>query len=130
MLGLLVFLAGIAGSSPSAPVSQAPQGHFRLVLERSDSGFTAHCEAGCSWKELTFRCVADCHALIDANGVALNPESRATTSPFAFRLHPTVDGWAAESVAGTAWISLSYGCGTVACRARVTEFGVSGLGTI
>ena len=129
MLSLLVFLAGIAfqPTAPSAPAPQAPLAHFRIVLERTGSGIVAHCETGCNWKELSFQCAADCGMPIDANGVGQNPESRPG-SPFAFRLRPTSEGWSAESVRGTAWVSLSLGCAVGACRARVDEFGVRGLG--
>ena len=130
MLDLLTLLTGMAlGSSTiPQPASVAALGHFRLVVERSDSGFVARCEAGCTWKEIAFRCAADCQVLIDANGVALNPKAKLAPSPFAFHLQPTLDGWTAKSVTGTAWITLSYGCATFVCRARVNEFGVSGLG--
>jgi hypothetical protein len=130
MLSLLVFLAGIAfqPTAPSSPVSQAPLAHFRIVLERTSSGTVAQCETGCNWKELSFQCAADCRMPIDANGVGGNPEGRPSASPFAFRLRPTSEGWSAESVRGTAWVSLSLGCVMGSCRAQVDEFGVRGLG--
>ena len=53
----------------------------------------------------------------DSSGAAFAP-------PLAQR--PTGTG---QDRINAAWTALSYGCGTMACRARMTEFGVSGLRT-
>jgi hypothetical protein len=125
----LMFLTILAAGSSSLTPTEVQPGlaHFRIVWERSDSGFRAECAAGCLWKKLTFKCASGCRALIDANG--LNPDSLATIqpSPFAFRMEPTLDGWHAESLRGTAWRALSYGCRSFSCRALMDEHGVSGL---
>jgi hypothetical protein len=123
---LLLATAGFGQPRSPSPPAPAPLAHFRLSIERSDSGFRARCITGCTWTALSASCHAGCKALIDANGVYLNPATQPAPSPFAFRLEPTATGWKAESVRGTAWLGLSYSCGSPGCAAWVDEFGVRG----
>ena len=127
VLVLLTIVAAGASSSRRIEI-QPPLAHFRIVWERSDAGFRAQCSDGCLWKELTFACRADCRPLVDATGLNADSLAKAQPSGFAFRIQPTFDGLRAESLRGTAWQALSYGCRALPCRARMDEHGVYGLG--
>ena len=127
VLALLTILAAGASSSRRTEI-QPPLAHFRIVWERSDSGLRAECSDGCLWKELTFACPTDCQPLVDANGLNSDSLAKAQPSAFAFRIQRTFDGLRAESLRGTAWQALSYGCRGLPCRARMDEHGVYGLG--
>ncbi len=119
-----IFAAG--GVAPTARSVSDPVFHFRITIDRSDSGFVARCDTGCTWTALSLSCDARCRPLIDANGVYLSPVASPRQAPFAFRFEATANGWKAESVRGTAWLALSYGCGPDNCAAWIDEFGVHG----
>jgi len=105
-------------------IAQNQPHHFQLVLERSDSGYVALCEAGCRWKDVSVTCPTDCQVLIDEFGVSRGVAAKQEGT-FGFHLQRTSDGWEAHSLAGTAWSSLTWECAPTSCRARVDEFGVS-----
>ena|SRR6186997_1409929 len=125
----LILAAGLAfagaGPGPSVPATAAGA-RFEILLTPTSTGYDARCQSGCHWQTLSFTCAADCHAVIDANGVY--PEATATQgdAAFAFRFYRLPNGWRMESLGGTGWETLGWGCGTFSCTARVTERGVSG----
>jgi hypothetical protein len=106
------------------PVAAAPaeSGHFAVILERSATGWAAHCEAGCQWTDVAMSCEG-CDVQLDASGIA-----RAYPSPapkgFAFVVSNTRDGWTARGIQGVRWQKLSWNCGAVGCRGRLDETGV------
>jgi hypothetical protein len=99
---------------------------FRLELTPTATGYRAVCETGCRWESLSFDCAADCHAVIDANGVYPQATTKQGEAEFAFHLQRIGSGWRAESLGGTGWLSLGWSCGAAGCAARVTDHGVSG----
>jgi hypothetical protein len=112
----------IAGCNrPAAPAAD----HFSLVLEHSAQGWKASCEVGCRWREITMSC-AGCEVRLTSVGIG--PASSAEDEPgtFAFTLADSGSGWAARSLRGAKWITLSWGCPQATCRARIDEVGVRG----
>ncbi len=121
---LAVFLA-TACHKPSSTVAGASPGesaHFAVVLERSPTGWAAHCEAGCQWIDLSMACQG-CDVQLDASGIA-----RAALAPapkgFAFVLSDASGGWTARGIQGVRWQRLSWNCGADVCRGRLDETGV------
>lgn len=100
---------------------------FEIILERSGQGWNAHCASGCAWAELAVTCQNSCSVLIDANGVTLNPEQPNTSRNFGFVVSGSGRDWHAESVTGTKWIKLGWGCPPTSCRVRLDEAGVGNL---
>lgn len=127
---LLLILASGAGGSTAVPGNPRLPGaaHFRIVLESSPTGFTARCDTGCFWRTLTYNCGSNCLAVLDVHGVRGGPATARPDAAFGFRIQGTASGWTAESLGGTFWNTLSYGCWSSRCRARVDEHGVTGLG--
>jgi hypothetical protein len=124
---VLAACVAIAGSTACAAAQSQTGGDiFQLELTPTASGYTARCASGCSWQTLSFACAEDCHAVIDANGVYPLATTKQGSAAFAFQLHRMADGWQMESLGGTHWRSLGWGCGAIGCTARVTESGVSG----
>src|SRR5262245_30338098 len=76
--------------SASGQVWRMP-GHFRIVLTRSDGGWSARCDTGCAWHELSVSCPSECLVLIDTYGVSTNATSARGSVSFAFVLRPTRD---------------------------------------
>lgn len=122
-------LAALTVTWVSPSQAQAPRAHFQLVVESSDSSFIMRCLSGCRWRESRFSCALGCQVVVDAYGVTEGVATRQNDAPFAFRFHRTKDGWAAESLGGTAWRDLSSGCTPGPCRDRVDQQGVQGLRT-
>ncbi|MFL5613045.1 MAG: hypothetical protein ACJ796_05230 [Gemmatimonadaceae bacterium] len=95
--------------------------HFSLVLDHSPTGWAAHCESGCSWKDVTLQCT-NCKVSIDADGM-YGSDLPARSRGFAFVLDDS-NGLSAHGVRGTRWANLSWGCTTAVCRSRINEEGV------
>src|ERR1041385_6629014 len=115
----IVLLAATASAHTGR--GQQPLARFRIVLDRSGSGWAAQGDTGCAWKDLSTTCLSGCRIRIDANGVSAEPDPPRPAPSFAFVLERTEDGWQARSVAGTAWRTLSWrsvGCQFGSCRAR------------
>ena len=108
------------------PKLPEPPDPFALILERTDSEWSATCEAGCRWQTLTFECSSDCDMVLDQTGVFIGSMPEQLTG-FAFSIEPTPDGWEARSLQGTRWLSLTWSCGPGPCSARVDEGGVSSI---
>lgn len=125
----LILAAALALVGP-LPASETPvpanAAHFEMVLTPTANGYAADCLTGCRWQSLSFECDNDCVAVIDANGVSLPATEKQGEAEFAFRFHRLPNGWQMESLGGTGWQTLGWGCGTGSCAARVTERGVSG----
>jgi|tagenome__1003787_1003787.scaffolds.fasta_scaffold20906207_1 hypothetical protein len=102
-------------------VANGPEQHFSLWLEHSPSGWTAHCDSGCSWNDVTMKC-GNCEVRVDADGIAEGP---VATPPrgFAFVVDDH-NGLSAHGVQGVRWLDLSWNCVTAVCRARISEEGV------
>ena len=79
---------------------------------------------GMSVTQVSLSCEAQCAATIDAAGITSDRTAARSAEGFAFIVEPTSRGWTARSFAGTAWITLGWGCGVGACRARIDETGV------
>lgn len=120
-----VFLAAACRTTPpdvaSTPVPIAP---FALVLEQSETGWAAHCETGCQWRDVSMTC-AGCDVRLDASGIARATPSAPEATGFAFVLSRAERGWTAQGIQGVQWQSLSWNCGAAACRARLDESGVA-----
>ena len=112
------------------PLSNAGLTHFSVLLERSATGWSAECDSGCAvkWKA-SFTCAnaRQCGARIDALGIITLANDRRLDPAFSFHLAGVVDGITASDSKGTAWTTLSWGCGQAPCRARITEVGVETL---
>ena len=119
---LAVALTGGCHRTPA--VAAAPLHHFVIVLERSATGWSARCETGCAWTEVSQTC-ASCDIRLDATGISRGDSARAGTEGFEFIVSGEREGWSARAVRGVTWVSLSWGCTTGSCRARVDETGVS-----
>jgi hypothetical protein len=123
---LAVFLT-TACHKPSSTVAaaSAKEAHFAVVLERSATGWAAHCEAGCQWIDVTLACQG-CDVQLDASGI-----SRAFLAPapkgFAFVLSDAKGGWTARGIQGVRWQKLSWNCGANLCRGRLDETGVKSV---
>jgi len=108
----------------TAGASPAPMRHFAILLERSATGWSAHCEAGCAWTDVTETC-AGCDIRLDATGISRGYPPRAGAQGFEFVVSGEREGWSAQGVHGVAWTKVSWGCpGTTTCRARLDETGV------
>ena len=121
LLAVYISSASCHSSRDETRVANGPEQHFSLWLEHSPSGWTAHCDNGCTWKDVTMQC-ANCKVRIDADGIAEDP---AATPPrgFAFVLDDH-NGLSARGVQGVRWRDLSWNCATDVCRARINEEGV------
>ena len=124
LVAALVLSVGTAAPRPKDPV------HFSVILERSDSGWSAECQAGCAgrWKA-SFTCAKprQCGARVDARGIITLANDRRLDPAFSFTVEGGVDGITASHPVGTEWVSLGWGCGHAPCRARITELGVETL---
>jgi invasion protein IalB len=122
-----VMLAGVLtaafATSPAATAAQTPPDHFAVVLEHSTTGWTAHCETGCRWTDLSMSC-AGCDVRLDASGIAHASSAPSKVTGFAFVLSDAKGGWTARGVHGVMWTSLSWTCGPTVCRGRLDESGV------
>ena len=129
VVALAVLAFSVAASSPAkAPhPQQVPPDRFSVVLDYSATGWTAKCETGCFYTA-SFNCATACSARVDGRGVVTLAEGRPDDLLFAFIVERTSDGVRAQSKLGTAWTSLSWGCNSQPCRARVTDTGVQVLG--
>ena len=109
-------------TSPAVAAASAQTGHFTVILERSATGWAAHCEVGCQWTDVTMSCDG-CDVQLDASGIA-----RAFLAPapkgFAFVVSNARDGWTARGIQGVRWQKLSWSCGAAVCRGRLDETGV------
>lgn len=114
---VVVLTAAVPTGSPAT---------FEITLERSGEGWNAYCASGCEWTDLAVTCQNDCRVLIDANGVTINPEEPATARSFGFVVSGSGRNWQAESVTGTAWTKVGWGCRPFSCRVRLDEAGVGG----
>jgi hypothetical protein len=114
----------------AAPASKRDLAHFSVLIERSDSGWSAECQAGCAarWKA-SFTCAnaRHCGARVDALGIITLANDRRLDPKFSFTLEGVVDGIRASHSNGTEWVTLMWGCGQAPCRARMTELGVETL---
>ena len=110
--------------------AQQQVSRFEIVVQRSAKGWSAHCDTGCTWRELSVSCPSACRIMLDANGVSTHPTTPQAGAAFAFVLERTEDGWKAEAIAGTTWRTLAWnslGCHYGFCRARIDERGVWGV---
>ena len=121
-----VAFAGITVTKP-APKAAEPVA-FSIVLTTTANGWEAQCDSGCRWTALSFACATACPAIVDANGVFTLETPGRQESPFSIVLHHSSSGVNATSRGGTAWTSLTWGCGRLPCRARVNRLGVTPLG--
>ena len=119
-----MFAVALMAACHRAPaVAAAPVNHFAIVLEQSATGWTARCEAGCAWTEVTETCTG-CDIRVDATGISRGYPARTGTEGFEFVVSREPKGWTARAVRGTTWSSLSWTCTGSSCRARVDETGV------
>src|ERR1700687_1393864 len=107
---LAAFLAIACHKTSSAVAEASAQtGHFTVILERSVTGWAAHCETGCRGTDGTTSCEG-CDVQLDASGIA-----RAFLAPapkgFAFVVSNARDGWTARGIQGVWWQKLSLSCG-------------------
>ena len=113
-----------AGCHRAPALAAAPVQHFAIVLEQSATGWSARCETGCAWTEVSQSC-SGCDIRLDATGISRGYPARAETQGFEFIVSSERDGWSARAVRGVTWVNLSWGCATATCRARIDETGVS-----
>src|SRR5690242_3478926 len=92
-----VFLAACQHNPPATQSLPAVQ-HFSIVVEHSSSGWTAHCDQGCQWSNVTLGC-ADCNAQLDAAGIS-KVDAAAKPQGFAFMLESQQNGLAADAIQG------------------------------
>ena len=126
VLAFMFFAGFVAISSchkpqPEARPATGAEQHFSLLLEHSPTGWAAHCESGCSWKDVTMQCI-NCKVTVDADGM-YNGTAPVTSRGFAFVLDDS-NGLSAHGVRGVRWVDLSWGCAGAVCRARISEEGV------
>ena len=126
VLSLILLATLVAGTSchktmrePRSP--SGPEQHFSLWLEHSPSGWSAHCDSGCSWRDVTLQCTG-CRVHVDADGIGAEVAGMPSRG-FAFVLDDS-NGLRAHGVQGVRWLDLSWGCASAVCRARISEEGV------
>src|SRR5512144_2324952 len=100
-----------AGCHRAPAIAAAPVRHFAIVLERSATGWSARCETGCSWTEVSETCVG-CDIRLDATGISRGYPARPGTQGFEFIVSGERQGWSARAVRGVTWVDLSWGCTT------------------
>jgi hypothetical protein len=122
-ISTIVAVALVAACHRAPAIAPAPVNHFAIVLEQSATGWTARCEAGCMWKEVTETCTG-CDIRVDATGISRGYPARAGTQGFEFVVSHERNGWTARAVRGMSWVNLSWTCPASSCRARVDETGV------
>lgn len=115
-----------AGCHRTSAVAPAPVHHFAIVLERSATGWSAHCETGCAWTDVSENC-AGCDIRLDATGISRGYPARVGTQGFEFVVSNEREGWSARAVRGVVWVNLTWGCTATPCRARVNERGVGSV---
>ena len=123
-LATLLTVVLTAGCHRAPAIVAAPVHHFAIVVERTATGWSARCETGCAWTEVTETCVG-CDIRLDAAGISRGYPARAGIGGFEFIVSSERDGWRARAVRGVTWVTLSWGCTSASCRARVDETGVS-----
>ena len=121
LLAASVASVGCHKSPRETIAANGPEQHFSLWLEHSPAGWAAHCDSGCSWKDVTLQC-AHCKVRIDADGIGSDAVARPPHG-FAFVVDDH-NGLAAHGVQGVRWLDLSWGCATTVCRARFSQEGV------
>lgn len=126
LAGLIAaILLGSACHRSPAPVaiSSTPNNQFAILVQHSPKGWTAHCEAGCAWIDVTMDCVA-CEVQIDSRGIARAYPKPADPIGFAFVLSKTESGWNARAIQGTRWTDVTWDCSGDVCQGRLDEKGV------
>jgi len=118
-------ISGIALIVTSAAATTRAPVNFSLVLESTPTGWSARCDSGCRWRELSFKCERACKAIVDANGVAPVTATQLASATFQFVVERTTAQVRATARTGTAWTTLGWGCQLDRCRARVDAYGVS-----
>jgi len=121
LLACLIGAVGCHKTQPETQLRSGPEQHFSLSVEHSPAGWAAHCESGCSWKDVTIQCT-NCRVRVDADGM-YNGNVPMTSRGFAFVLDDN-NGLSAHGVQGVRWQDLSWGCATAVCRCRLNEEGV------
>ena len=128
LVALVLVSAVFAGVSTPAPaIAPAKLSPFSMVITSSATGWAAHCDSGCQWTELAFKCSASCGVLVDEYGLTPLTATPAKESAFAFELTPTDSGPRAIARHGMTWQSVSWRCGRAPCRARVNASGVAAV---
>jgi len=117
-------IALTVGCHRAPTVAPAPVRHFAIVLEQSATGWSARCETGCAWTEVSETCTG-CDIRLDSTGISRGYPARASTAGFEFVVSSERQGWSVRAVRGATWVNLSWGCAAAPCRARVDERGVS-----
>lgn len=123
MFRALITVVALAVTSATAKTRTPAD--FSLVLESTPTGWAARCDSGCRWHELSFSCEGACGAIVDGNGLVTAVTPRFDSSAFRFRVERTGAEVRATARTGTAWRTLSWGCTTDRCRARVDAYGVA-----
>lgn len=69
---LLLVLAAFWALSPTPSTADQTTKSFRIVIEKTESGFEMVCEEGCAWETLSYSCdgQSDCKALLNKSGIA------------------------------------------------------------
>lgn len=127
MFTLLVPIVALLGIDGLVPVSaqQLPVAAFSVSLEVRPNGWSARCDSGCTWREVSFECRTACDAIVDANGLVTAAELRPLPTTFMFIVARSGDRIEASARRGTAWSRLSWTCDREPCRARIDGYGVS-----
>jgi hypothetical protein len=120
----LMLLAGCA-STRAVQSHSSPLASFSMVVTATPNGWAVRCDSGCHWRAASFECANACDANVDANGLVTVSTPRTEPTAFSFRLAHTSNGVRANSQTGTAWKTLTWGCGSESCRARINAQGVS-----
>src|SRR4051812_3353528 len=120
---LAVVAMTIAGVGSSMAKSPPPADRFSVTIDYTATSWSAKCEVGCKW-EASFSCANACDARVDGRGIVTLAEGRPADSLFNFIVRRAGDGVRAEARSGTIWKTLGWSCGTVPCRARVSDAGV------
>ena len=118
----LLFPLGLVAPGPRQGAIQP----FSVIVGYTPTSWSVECEKGCDWKA-SFTCATACDALVDSHGVVTLAEIRGPDPKFQFIVRRTDTGVSAQPKSPTAWKALSWGCGSLSCRARVTELGVQVL---
>src|SRR5262245_39596785 len=126
LLGVCFVLVGLATIATQAFPPQGPS--FSLVLERAGNKWSATCERGCDFREVsTTTRDLQMPMRLDESGLRTLAAEYPEASRFAFTLVARGQGFEATSVKGAAWAKLAFECAHEPCRVRVTDTGVTGL---
>jgi hypothetical protein len=123
----LVLSTATVARSQAQSATPMPVAAFSIELQSTPTGWSARCDSGCRWSEVTFTCAQRCGAIVDQNGLVTKATLRPDSATFLFIVDRTDSTLQAVSRHGTAWTTLSWGCRDEPCRVGIDQLGVGAV---